>query len=102
MKSVQVLPELDPLVHEPARLRLLVLLAMVDAADFMFLLREADMSRGNLSVQMRRLEEAGLVTVTKSVSGGRVRTSYELSPAGLQALTRYRDAMLDLLSSVPR
>jgi DNA-binding transcriptional ArsR family regulator len=102
MRSAPVLPELDPLVHEPARLRLLVLLAMVDSADFMFLLRQADMSRGNLSVQMKRLEEAGLVTVAKSVVGGRVRTSYALSSAGLSALSSYRDAMLDLLSAVPR
>lgn len=102
MTATSVLPDLDPVVHEPARLRLLVLLAMVDSADFMFLLRQADMSRGNLSVQMRRLEEAGLVTVTKAVAGSRVRTSYALSRNGRRALSRYRDAMLDLLSAVPR
>jgi DNA-binding transcriptional ArsR family regulator len=101
MSRTPVLPKLDPVVHEPARLRLLVLLAMVDSADFMFLLRQADLSRGNLSVQMKRLEEAGLVTVSKSVVGSRVRTSYALSPSGRRALTGYRESMLDLLSAVP-
>lgn len=101
MSRAPVLPSLDPLVHEPARLRLLVLLAMVESADFMFLLRQAEMSRGNLSVQMSRLEDAGLVLSTKDVVGGRVRTSYALSPAGRRALEAYRAAMLDLLSAVP-
>ncbi len=91
----------DPLVHEPARLRVLVLLAMVDSADFMFVLRQTQLSRGNLSVQMSRLEDAGLVVATKSVVGSRVRTSYALSPAGLAALREYRRTMLDLLASLP-
>lgn len=95
-----VLPAFDPLVHEPARLRVLVVLAMVDSADFMFLLRQAGLSRGNLSVQMSRLEDAGLVAGTKRVVDGRVRTSYVLSPAGREALRTYRAAMAQVLAAI--
>lgn len=96
-----VLPALDPLVHEPARLRVLVVLAMVDSADFMFLLGQAGLTRGNLSVQMTRLEEAGLVSSAKRVVDGRLRTSYALSPGGLDALRTYRSAMRELLAAIP-
>lgn len=100
MDRTPVLPALDPLVHEPARLRVLVVLAMVDSADFMFLLRQAGLSRGNLSVQLSRLEDAGLVAGTKRVVEGRVRTSYVLSPDGRQALRTYRAAMRQLLAAI--
>ncbi|MCB2175687.1 MAG: transcriptional regulator [Actinomycetales bacterium] len=100
MDRAPVLPVLDPLVHEPARLRVLVVLAMVESADFMYLLRQAGLSRGNLSVQMSRLEDAGLVASTKRVVDGRVRTSYVLSPAGHEALRTYRAAMREVLAAI--
>ncbi|MCV2395239.1 transcriptional regulator [Actinotalea sp. M2MS4P-6] len=101
MRRNTTLPTLDPLVHEPARLRVLAVLAMVESADFMFLLRQAELSRGNLSVQMTRLEEANLVVATKNVVAGRVRTSYRLTDAGLAALRTYRSAMREILAAIP-
>ena len=53
-------PEINAFLHEPARLRLLVFLSVLERADFMFLLRQSGFSKGNLSVQMTKLEEAGL------------------------------------------
>ncbi len=100
MDATTLLPALDPVVHEPARLRVLVVLAMVDSADFMYLLRQAGLSRGNLSVQMSRLEDAGFVGATKRVVDGRVRTGYTLSPGGREALRSYRTAMLELLAAI--
>ncbi len=96
-----VLPEVDTLLHEPARLRVMVVLAMVECADFMWLLRQTGLSRGNLSVQMGRLEQAGMVRADKSVVGGRIRTSYRLTAAGLDALRQYRTAMRTLLAAIP-
>jgi DNA-binding MarR family transcriptional regulator len=96
-----VVPEIDGLVHEPARLRLLVFLAMVEAADFMYLLRQTGMSRGNLSVQMSRLEAAGVVRVAKREVDGRLRTTYSLSREGLVALRRYRTTMREILGAIP-
>ena len=54
------LPEVDGLVHEPVRLRLLAYLSILDRADFVFLLTHTGVSRGNLSVQMRVSVSIGL------------------------------------------
>ena len=95
------IPEIDSFLHEPARLRLLIYLSVLEAADFMYLLRQSGMSRGNLSVQMTKLEEAGIVTVDKSLVNNRPRTTYSLSVEGRKALGRYKQAMEDVLRSLP-
>ncbi|MCB9695676.1 MAG: transcriptional regulator [Alphaproteobacteria bacterium] len=93
--------ELDLLIHEPARLRVLALLAMVEEADFMFLLRSTGLSRGNLSVQLRRLEEAELVRLERQLFDGRARTSYALTTTGLTSLRTYKRAIASLLAAIP-
>lgn len=95
------LPEIDVLVHEPARLKVLAFLAMLERADFMYLLRQTGLSRGNLSVQTSRLEEAGMITATKELADGRPRTTFALTPDGRRALARYRDAMSRILTAFP-
>lgn len=95
------LPELEALLHEPARLRVLALLATVERADFMYLLRQTGLSRGNLSVQMSRLEGAGIVELERELVGNRPRTSYRLTPSGVDALKAYKRTMLRLLAPIP-
>lgn len=94
------LPEIDVMLHEPARLRVVALLAMVEEADFMYVLQKTGLSRGNLSVQMRKLEAAKIVTVTKELNGNRPRTSYALSPHGQRSLKEYKRTMSLLLDSI--
>jgi DNA-binding MarR family transcriptional regulator len=94
------LPNLDVLVHEPARLRLLVFLALVERADFMYLLRQTGLSRGNLSVQASKLVAAGLIAATKELADGRPRTTFALTARGRTALEKYRDTMLQMLSAL--
>lgn len=55
----------DRVLHEPARLVLVALLYPVEDADFLFLLRESGLTRGNLSSHLAKLEEAGYVAVAK-------------------------------------
>jgi len=52
---------LDRLLHEPARLIVATLLYAVESADFLYLLRESGLSKGNLSAHLSRLETAGYV-----------------------------------------
>jgi len=94
-------PELDVLIHEPARLRVLALLAMVESADFMYLLRATGLSRGNLSVQMSKLEAAGMVHLDRQLVGNRPRTTYTLSEEGRESLRAYKRTMLGLLAPFP-
>jgi DNA-binding transcriptional ArsR family regulator len=83
------LAELDRVVHEPARLAILSALSACESADFLFLLRITGLSKGNLSTHLGRLEEAGLVTVTKQFVGRVPRTAVALTQPGRARLDAY-------------
>lgn len=95
-----ILPDVDAFVHELARLRLLALLSVVKQADFVYLLRQSGFSRGNLSVQMTKLAEAGLVDIEKSFVDNRPRTTYALTKQGRSALRAYKVGMTALLEVI--
>ncbi len=81
--------ELDRLIHEPARLRILTILSGVEAADFNFLLNTLGLTKGNLSSHMDRLEKAGYVKVEKSFNGRIPHTEFQITPQGRKALEEY-------------
>jgi len=81
--------ELDRIVHEPARLRMMMILSGVESADFNFLLSTLGLTRGNLSRHMEKLELAGYVKVSKNFKGKLPNTSYQLTRRGSNALTQY-------------
>ncbi len=91
--------EVDRTVHEPARLKILMILSGVETADFNFLLSTLGLSKGNLSAHVDRLESAGYVDVIKSFHGKIPHTGYRLTAAGRKALAGYW-AALDLIRSV--
>jgi len=98
------LPRIEPdrLVHEPARLAILVILSAVEEADFLFLLEQTGMTKGNLSSHTARLEAARYIEIEKTIVGKTTRTVYRLTDAGAHALALYRDHMtgvLELLTS---
>ncbi|HOJ68479.1 MAG TPA: transcriptional regulator [Candidatus Hydrogenedentes bacterium] len=81
--------DLDRVIHEPARLRILTLLAGLEAADFMFLLTTTGLTKGNLSSHMDKLEKAGYVSVRKTFMGRVPHTEYAITPEGAAALERH-------------
>jgi len=89
----------DRVIHEPARLKIMAILYVAREADFTYLLREAELTRGNLSVQLSRLEEAGYIRVDKMFVGKTPRTVAALTPAGKSAFIRYRDYLRGLLAA---
>ena len=91
--------DLDRVIHEPARLRLLTILSGVDVADFSFLLEAIGLTKGNLSSHMDRLEKAGYVEVIKSFKGKMPHTEFRLTPAGRESLAAYW-AGLDAIRSL--
>jgi len=99
--SPPVVPEIDAFVHEPARLRLLAFLAVLERADFVYLLAQSGLSRGNLSAQMSKLAEAGFVDIDKSFVDNKPRTAYRLTEAGRDALRAYRRQMEPILGALP-
>ncbi len=82
--------ELDRTIHEPARLAIVSLLSVLERAEFLFLLRETGLTKGNLNAHMTRLEEAGYVDVEKTYRGKIPQTIYRLSDAGRSAFAAYR------------
>ncbi len=92
-KECELLPELDRLIHEPARLAILVVLASCERADFLFLERATGLTRGNLSVQLSRLEEAALIEIEKTIMQKRTLTTARLLRRGRTALDSYWSAM---------
>jgi len=57
--------ELDRVVHEPARLMIVTILSVVEAADFVYLLHETELNKATLSSHLSRLEEAGYVEIER-------------------------------------
>ncbi|MDW7990722.1 MAG: transcriptional regulator, partial [Anaerolineae bacterium] len=69
--------ELDPVIHQPTRLRIMAALVSLnegDKADFIFLRDLLGLTDGNLSVHLQRLEEAGYVRIEKTFVGRRPKT----------------------------
>ena len=87
------LAEVDRVVHEPARLMILMVLYGVESADFTFLLNATELTWGNLSSHVTKLEEAGYVEVEKSFVGKKPRTMVQLTAGGRQAVDSYRQTL---------
>jgi len=90
--------ELDRLIHEPARLLIVTILSTVESADFLFLQRETDLTKGNLSAHLSRLEEAGYVKIEKTFKGKLPLTVCKLTSAGKKSLTQYRQQLQDFMN----
>jgi len=84
------LPDLDRLIHEPARLALTAILSVVDSADFLYLQRETGLTKGNLSSHLAKLEEAGYVAIEKTYRGKVPLTLVRLTETGTTAYKAYR------------
>ena len=95
--------ELDPVIHVPARLRMMVTLAALPEGDNLSFTRLQDLiglTPGNLITHLRKLEEAGYVQTEKTGRGVTARTSVELTRDGRAALERYTAVLRQLLDGV--
>lgn len=90
--------ELDRLIHEPARLLIVALLAGVKEADFLWLLHESGLTKGNLSGHLARLEEAEYVEIEKTYRGKVPLTLLRLTRKGKVAFDAYKKEMNGLLA----
>ncbi len=88
-KIIKEIVSLEKLVHEPSRLAILTILSGVKEADFKFLLRISGFTRGNLSVHLSKLEEAGYVNVSKRFINKIPNTVYNLTKEGRKAFNGY-------------
>jgi len=94
--------DLDPAIHAPARLRIMVTLASLGEGDDLSFTRLQDLiglTPGNLITHLRKLEDAGYITTHKNGGGVTARTAVALTHGGRDALDRYSAALRALLDS---
>ena len=60
---------IDRLIHEPARFMIMAHLYVIDSADFLFLIGQTGLTKGNLSSHLSKLEDAGYITIEKMFVG---------------------------------
>ncbi|MFC0530075.1 winged helix-turn-helix domain-containing protein [Phytohabitans kaempferiae] len=92
--------DLDPVIHAQARLRIMAVLSSVGEGDritFTRLQEILDMTAGNLSVHLTKLEQAGYVEVVKSFRGRTPSTSAGLTRRGRLAFDDYTAAVRALI-----
>ncbi len=91
--EIQRLGEIDRVIHEPARLMIVALLATVSEADFQYLHQSTGLTKGNLSVHLSKLEQAGYVAIEKTFRGKYPLTTCRLTDRGREVLNSYREVI---------
>jgi DNA-binding MarR family transcriptional regulator len=92
--------DLDRLIHEPARLMLMALLYNAESADFLYLLQETGLTKGNLSSHLSKLEDAEYIKIDKAFVGKIPRTTCRLTEEGRRAFDQYRKKLRQGLSAI--
>ena len=98
--DLQQIADIDRLVHEPARLMILAILSIVESADFLYLMRQTGLTRGNLSSHMSKLEAAGYLEIEKEFVGKVPHTLLRLTDRGREAFDGYRRNMIQVLETL--
>ena len=93
--------DVNRVIHEPARLIIVTILYTAASADFLFLLRETGLTKGNLGSHLARLEEAGYVNIEKTYRGKIPQTICSLTDEGRTAFREYRERVRRAVDSLP-
>ena len=93
--------DVDRLIHEPSRLMIMAQLYVVQSADFLFLQHQMQMTPGNLSTHLSKLENAGYVEVTKEFVDRKPHTALKLTEKGRTAFKEYRKKVKQFVEKLP-
>jgi DNA-binding MarR family transcriptional regulator len=94
--------KIDDVIHGRLRLGIMAYLASAEVADFNELKAALEATQGNLSVQLRKLEEAGYIAIEKSFLNRKPLTRARLTPSGRQAFKDYLDVIAKLVGEAPK
>ncbi|MFW9907485.1 MAG: winged helix-turn-helix domain-containing protein [Candidatus Thorarchaeota archaeon] len=89
--------ELDRIIHEPSRLKIIAQLYVVESADYTFLMKQLDFTWGNLSSHIAKLENAGYIEVTKEFVNKKPLSTVKLTKEGRRAFEQYRENIKQML-----
>jgi DNA-binding MarR family transcriptional regulator len=79
------MPEIDEIIHQPVRLRLMAALVAIkdgESAEFTLLRDMLGATDGNLGAHLHRLEEAGYIDITKTFVDRKPRSYISATPRG--------------------
>ena len=83
--------DLDPLLHSQLRLSIVSILMSLEEANFNFIKAETQATSGNLSIQIKKLQEAEYIKVKKSFKNNYPNTSLSITRKGIKAFENYVD-----------
>jgi len=92
--------ELDSVIHSRVRLAIMILLLQSEIANFTYLKKEIDVSDGNLSTHLRKLEEAKYIKMQKRFENRKPKTTISLTEKGRVALNEYTKNLEEYLHLV--
>jgi DNA-binding MarR family transcriptional regulator len=84
-----VFNDLDPLLHSQLRLSIISILLSVEEANFNFIKETTGATSGNISVQIKKLQQAGYIQVKKTFKDNYPNTSALITPEGKEAFETY-------------
>lgn len=91
---------IDDLVHQPTRLRLFAYLYAHGEVSFTTLVEDLDVTKGNLSSHVQKLEDAGCVEEKKELVDDHPRTSYRLTDLGRSKFEAHVDTLEAIIGQV--
>lgn len=94
--------KIDDVIHGRLRLGIMAYLANAEVADFTELKNALEVTQGNLSVQLRKLEDAGYIEIEKSFLNRKPLTRARITSAGRQAFKEYLEVIAKLVGEPPK
>lgn len=94
--------ELDPVIHQPVRMKIMTALYRYRQIDFPSLRDGIGLTAGNLATHLGKLEQAGYVDSGRMLVGVSFQVRYRITDTGSAAFTKYLDALRRLLDSMER
>jgi DNA-binding transcriptional ArsR family regulator len=90
--------EIDKLLHEPARLKIMSNIYTTNSTDFLLLKKQTGLSSGNLSAHLIKLEKAGYVSIQKKFKGRRPHTTLKITKKGKEAFSSYKKKLISVIN----
>lgn len=81
--------DLDPILHSQLRLSIVSILMSVDEASFNCIKETTNATSGNISIQIKKLQEGGYIQVKKSFKNNYPNTSISITSKGIEAFETY-------------
>jgi len=100
-QGLKQLDDIDPIIHSPTRLKVMTYLYLVENMDYVYLKRLTDLSWGNLSRHLTKLDEAGYLATEKSFENKKPKTLIWLTDEGRDAFQKYKDNLQQIFNNLP-